>query len=52
VGPLFLAQGLACLTLRSGKSDERLGPWLEDIAMRCDDATWREWARQHAAARQ
>ena len=37
-------QGLACLTLKSGRDDERLGHWLDDIAMRGDDASWREWA--------
>jgi tetratricopeptide (TPR) repeat protein len=47
VRPSYLAaeQGIACLMLRNGKSDERMGPWLEDIAMRSEDETWREWAR-------
>jgi len=52
VRPSYLpaVQGIACLMLRSGKGDERLAPWLEDIAMRCDDAAWRDWAlTKHAA---
>jgi Tfp pilus assembly protein PilF len=53
VRPSYLpaVQGIACLMLRSGKSDERVGPWLEDIAMRSDDAAWQDWARQHATTR-
>ena len=53
VRPSYLpaVQGIACLMLRSGKSDERVGAWLEDIAMRCDDATWREWAIASRAKR-
>lgn len=37
-------QGMASLTLRAGKKDERLAGWLETIAMRGDSAQWREWA--------
>jgi Tfp pilus assembly protein PilF len=54
VRPSYLPaiEGLACLTLRSGKSDERLAPWLDDIAMRCDDAEWRKWAKARRAQQQ
>ena len=46
VRPSYLraVQGIACLVLRSARSDERVGAWLEDIAMRSDDAAWRDWA--------
>jgi Tfp pilus assembly protein PilF len=53
VRPSYLpaVQGIACLMLRSGKSDERVAPWLEDIAMRCNDEVWREWAKTRLAQR-
>jgi Tfp pilus assembly protein PilF len=46
VNPSYLPaiEGIACLTLRSGKKDERLDAWLGEIAQRCDDAAWRDWA--------
>ena len=44
-------QGLASLTLRTGRRDDRLHGWLEAIAMRCKDATWRKWAARHQALR-
>jgi tetratricopeptide (TPR) repeat protein len=37
-------QGLASLTVRSGRADEHLASWLDTIAMRSDDDTWRDWA--------
>jgi hypothetical protein len=37
-------QGLASLTVRSGRQDEHLAAWLDTIAMRSDDDTWRDWA--------
>jgi tetratricopeptide (TPR) repeat protein len=37
--------GAACLTLRTGREDERIDTWLSEIAMRSEDAGWREWAR-------
>ena len=36
--------GAASLTLRTGREDERLEEWLEEIAMRGTDSFWREWA--------
>lgn len=43
-------QGLACLTLKSGRSDERMPGWLDEIAMRSDEQIWREWATRTNAA--
>ena len=43
-------QGIASLTVRSGKGDERLQGWLAAIAMRGDSPQWREWAEQRRAA--
>lgn len=43
-------QGIACLTLKRGRADERLGGWLDEIALRCDQPGWREWARTRAIA--
>jgi tetratricopeptide (TPR) repeat protein len=44
-------QGLAVLTARAGRVDERLPEWLEQIKARSDDAPWREWARRHSLTR-
>ena len=44
-------QGLASLTLRTGRKDERIVAWLEAIAMRCSDPAWQDWARRHLALR-
>jgi tetratricopeptide (TPR) repeat protein len=38
-------EGIARLTLRSGKKEERLAGWLDAIAMRAEAADWRTWAR-------
>ena len=38
-------QGLASLTVRTGKQDARLARWLDAIAMRAESSAWREWAR-------
>lgn len=37
-------QGLASLTVRSGREDERLAAWLDTIALRSDEPSWRDWA--------
>jgi tetratricopeptide (TPR) repeat protein len=37
-------QGIASLTIRSGRADDRLAGWLEVIAMRSDPSQWRGWA--------
>jgi Tfp pilus assembly protein PilF len=37
-------EGLASLTARSGKSDDRIRGWLSEIAAREEQASWREWA--------
>ena len=50
-GYLPAIQGLARLTLRAGRDDARLGGWLEEIAMRSDDARWRSWALEHKTRR-
>jgi hypothetical protein len=39
-------QGLARLTVRQGRSDERLCGWLETIALRSEEPAWRAWAER------
>lgn len=36
--------GLASATVRSGAKDERLGSWLDRVAMNSDSNLWRQWA--------
>jgi Tfp pilus assembly protein PilF len=38
-------EGIARLTVTSGRKDERLPAWLDAIAMRGDSPQWRDWAR-------
>ncbi|MFN0007219.1 MAG: tetratricopeptide repeat protein [Planctomycetota bacterium] len=47
-GYLPALEGIASLTLKTGRQDERLAGWLETIAMRGDSAQWREWALSKA----
>ena len=42
-GYLPAIMGAASLTLRTGRDDERMEEWLEEIAMRAEDEAWREW---------
>ncbi len=49
-GFLPAIQGLASLTLRSGREDLRLEGWLREIALRSDRKTWREWSRRRLTA--
>ena len=37
-------EGLARLTVMTGKKDERLATWLEAITLRGESREWREWA--------
>jgi Tfp pilus assembly protein PilF len=37
-------EGLASLTARSGKSDDRMRAWLSEIATREEQSSWRQWA--------
>lgn len=37
-------EGIASLTLRAGKKDEKLAGWLDAIAMRGETQKWRDWA--------
>jgi len=37
-------QGAASLVMRAGRQDERLEPWLREIAMRGESVEWRDWA--------
>jgi hypothetical protein len=37
-------QGIASLTMRAHKQDERLATWLETIVLRAEDPRWRGWA--------
>jgi Tfp pilus assembly protein PilF len=38
-------EGLASLSVRLGKNEDKLTGWLETIAMRADDQQWRDWAK-------
>lgn len=40
-------QALTRLLVRERISDERIPEFLDEIAMRSEDATWREWAQKH-----
>jgi tetratricopeptide (TPR) repeat protein len=42
-------EGLASLTARTGKHDDRMQPWVREITMRAESATWREWATAQLA---
>ena len=42
-------QGIALLTVTQQWSDERLRGWLEQVAMRTEDASWRSWALSELA---
>jgi Tfp pilus assembly protein PilF len=45
-------QGLARLTVKSGRTDERLAHWLQVVALSSDEPTWRDWANaQHTRLR-
>lgn len=37
-------QGLASLTVKAGRTDERLAHWLDTVALDSNDASWRKWA--------
>jgi tetratricopeptide (TPR) repeat protein len=37
-------EGIAKLTLRNGKKDERLPSWLDTIALRGESDSWKDWA--------
>jgi tetratricopeptide (TPR) repeat protein len=37
-------EGLASLTVRAGKKDERLVSWLDTIALHGESDSWRDWA--------
>jgi Tfp pilus assembly protein PilF len=39
-------EGIARLTVRSGKKDESLVGWLQMIAMRAEEPAWRTWAQE------
>jgi tetratricopeptide (TPR) repeat protein len=43
-------QGIASLTVRAGRKDERLAGWLQTIAMR-SDPEWRAWSLARAGRR-
>ena len=38
-------EGLASLTVRAGKKDERLASWLDTIALHGESDPWKNWAR-------
>lgn len=37
-------QGLASLTVKAGRADERLAHWLDTVALSGEEPAWREWA--------
>ena len=37
-------QGMARLLVREGRHDDRLMPLLDEVAIRSNDAAWRDWA--------
>jgi Tfp pilus assembly protein PilF len=43
-GHLASVQGLVSLQLRTGKTDERTMAMLDEVALRGEPPTWREWA--------
>jgi hypothetical protein len=49
-GYLPAVMGAASLSLRSGRGEERLRGWLEEIAFRAEEERWREWARRQMVA--
>jgi tetratricopeptide (TPR) repeat protein len=48
-GYLPAVQGIARVTLRAGREDERLPEWLEAIAGQSEDPSWRDWALRELA---
>lgn len=48
-GYLPAIQGAALATVRAGRDDERLAAWLDEIVMRADADTWRNWASAKSA---
>ena len=46
-GFLPAIQGLALLTVKSGRDDERLEGWLKAIALRSESGQWRTWAKRN-----
>ena len=44
-GHLPAIQGIASLSLRSGRDSPDVASWLQEIALRSEDNAWRDWAR-------
>jgi Tfp pilus assembly protein PilF len=44
-------QGLASLSVRSGRSDEHVTQWLDTIAAHSDAPAWRDWAHMQRTRR-
>lgn len=49
-GSVAAMQGAALIAVRDGSRDARLDAWLREIALRGEDAQWREWANQQRIA--
>jgi hypothetical protein len=49
-GYLPAIRGLARLTLRAGRGDERLAGWLEEIALRSEEPAWGDRALSRSGA--
>jgi tetratricopeptide (TPR) repeat protein len=39
-------QGIASLSVRAQKKDDRIGGWIDTILLRSEDQAWRDWARR------
>ena len=48
-GYLPAIMGAASLAARTGREDERLAGWIEEIALRAEDEAWAKWARERLA---
>ena len=48
-GHLPAIQGLASLTLRAGLAEPAVVGWLEEVALRAEERTWRDWAQGRLA---
>ncbi|MCP4003690.1 MAG: hypothetical protein GY725_05795 [bacterium] len=48
-GYLPAIQGIARLTVRTGRDDARLPTWLDEIVLAGEDESWRNWARRMAS---
>jgi tetratricopeptide (TPR) repeat protein len=48
-GYLPAVQGIARVSVRAGREDDRLRGWLDSIVLQSREDAWREWARREAS---